>query len=85
MLVRIVKKISMILLLSASVPAFAGQCDSYGYEKKIRRLEAKAELASKYGNRIKAEKLRAKRQYLMARCSGSHTIEPAAGNHTPHK
>ncbi|WP_423395127.1 hypothetical protein [Burkholderia sp. LMG 21824] len=85
MLIKIVKNISTILLFSLAVPAFAGQCDSYGYEKKIHILEAKAELASKYGNRIKAEKLRAKRQYLMARCSGSHTIEPAAENHTPHK
>ncbi|QDW50007.1 hypothetical protein [Burkholderia sp. KBS0801] len=79
------KKIPTILLLSAAVPVFAGQCDSYGYEKKIHIIEAKAELAGKYGNRIKAEKLRAKRQHLMARCSGSHTIEPAARNHTPHK
>lgn len=80
------KKITLTLLLMAlAVPAFASQCNSYGYQQKLRKLEVKAEAASRYGDRIKAQKLREKRQYLMSRCQLTHTIGGTAENHIPYQ
>nr|WP_223961370.1 hypothetical protein [Burkholderia diffusa] len=83
---RTMKKITLSLLLMAlAAPAFAGQCNSYGYQKKLHRLEVKAEIASRYGDRIKAQKLREKRQYLMSRCQLTHTLGGAAENYAPYQ
>lgn len=80
------KKMTLSLLLMAlAAPAFAGQCNSYGYQKKLHRLEVKAEIASRYGDRIKAQKLREKRQYLMSRCQMTHSFSGAAENGAPHQ
>jgi len=75
-MIMLMKRLSLFaILVMLAAPAFAGQCNSYGYAKKIRILEAKAEVARKYGDIRKAEKLRMKVNYLMMLCGQIPNVE----------
>ncbi|WP_412530410.1 hypothetical protein [Burkholderia lata] len=63
------KRLSLFsILVMLAAPAFAGQCNGYGYAKKVRILEAKADVARKYGDFRKETRLRAKLNYLKMQC-----------------